>query len=468
MRYSSFVIRLWQREGDERRLRMTTKQKLSLALVLLISGLLVVGLIGSLVNISEWQAPVAALTTSHNGNPGAEIAIAQQVSPNPMQSGSSATYTLHVTNSSTLALPAIVTDVLPSQLTPAGVTTWTPVISAGATWTQQLPVTVAADSHGLAVNEVQVLVPTSRAENLSYCTTCAEEDNINIPLRGDDVSHFQVIATHPTYGYTTDNCEADFSGCNLDVSSAPDDVTCTQLPDDGINVITVCSDSNWWLPHTMIVTVDSVSLAGHWLVWNKKIADEASWPEVLVFYQDGNMRIKPHPPLGRADVCYGSSVIVGPAPLDPVRPFVEVQTIVVDPVAMSMDVTYRNGGGAFLEVAVDRDRAEVDVMADYDTSESFATFRSMYVSDDNADAARVETAVGDFAMLDLSSPEWTIPWSALSGPRWFFYRQMASAHNTSAPDILIETIDGSVTHVARLAACVDHCSIYLPAVLGKD
>jgi hypothetical protein len=373
-----------------------------------------------------------------------------------------------VANTNPIAVPAVISDMLPAQVSPAGIVTWTAVISAGATWIEQLIVTPTVGYQGSIVNKVNVSIPTSRAENLSYCTTCAEEDNINIPLHGDGVSHFRVTATHPAYEFTTDNCAADFSGCNLAAPFTFNDVTCESLSDDGTNVITVCTDSDWWLPKAMTVTVGSKSLAGHRLVWNKKIADEASWPEVLVLYQDGNMRLKPHPPSGLADVCYGSSVIIGPAPADPIRPYVEIETIVVNPATMTLDVTYRNGGSAHLELAVDRDQAQVDVGADYDTSVSFATFRSMYVAEDNADAARVETAVGDYALLDISSPEWTIAWPALAGPRWFFYRQAVSNHNTSAPDILVEALDGYSTHTSRFAACVNQCLIHLPVVLRTE
>ncbi|MCP5098976.1 MAG: hypothetical protein GY943_25775, partial [Chloroflexi bacterium] len=294
-----------------------------------------------------------------------------------------------------------------------------------------------------------------------------EEDNINIPLYGDSVSRFRVTASHPTYSYTTDDCTPDFSGCDWVTSSAPNEVTCNKIWDDGDNVIKVCNDPNWWRPHVMTVMVGAGGSTGHWLVWHKKVAGANSWPEVLVFYQDSNMRLIPHPQFGQGDVCYGSSVIIGPAPSDPIRPFVEVQTIVVNPTTMSMDVTYRNGGNAHLQLAVDRNQAQVDVAVGYDTSDSFATFRSMYVAEDNADAARVETAVGDYALLDVSLPEWSTAWSALSGPRWFFYRQTVSNHNTSAPDILIEALDGNVTHVSQLTTCVDHC-LYLPIVLRME
>lgn len=440
---------------------MSGKSQHRLVLLFLSVTLLIVVLMSWLITISNQQTFAAALTPFRSD---ASVTIEQQVSPNPVLNGKTAVYTLQVTNTSTLTLPLLITDTLPSHVAPTGILTWTPTIQAGAVWTERLTVTVAANPQDELVNQVQVKMPTSRADNRSYCTTCAEEDNINIPLYGPDISQFRIVATHPIYPFTTDNCAADFSGCGL-TTFAPQAVTCQPLWDDGLNVITVCNDSDWWRPQTMTVMVGSDSLTGHRLVWNRKIADEASWPEVLVWYQDGNLRLKPHPQPGRADVCFGSSVIVGPAVPDDLRPFVELESIVVDPEAMSLDATYLDGGTAHLELAVDRTQAQVEVMAAYETAVSLATFRSMYVADDNADVARVETAVGDYALLDLSASDWSVAWSALSGPRWFFYREAASNHNTSAPDILIEALDGTMTHTSKLTAYVEQYYSYLPVVV---
>jgi hypothetical protein len=52
----------------------------------------------------------------------------------------------------------------------------------------------------------------------------------------------------------------------------------------------------------------------------------------------------------------------------------------------------------------------------------------MWVEDGNADVDRVETSVGDSAMLG---------WNELAGPSWFFHRKVRSKHNTSSPDIKI-------------------------------
>jgi hypothetical protein len=446
---------------------MTKRQKMPLVLLSLSLALMTFTSLFAL--LTQAGTSLAATTQAKKRSASVALSMAQQVTPNPLRDGKTAVYTIHITNTGRFAMPATITNSLPSQVTPTGILTWTAVISPATVWTQQVVVTPTIGYQGPITNEVSVSAPTSWAENLSYCTTCAEEDNINIPLYGDDISHFRVTATHPQYDFEVDNCDADFSGCAL-TTSVPNEVTCTPLWDDGVDVISVCHDPYWWLPHTLTVTVGSESGIGHRLVWNRKIADEASWPEVLVLYQDGNLRLKPHPPYGRADVCFGSSVIIGPAPADPIRPYVEIESIVVDPAAMTLAVTYRNGESANLTLAVDREQAQVDVQANYDTSPSFATFRSMYVAEDNADVARVKTAVDDYALLDSSTPEWTTAWEALSGPRWFFYRQTVSIHNTSAPDILIEAPDGYATYTNSLTVPVvsNQFIIRLPVIRRSE
>jgi len=140
---------------------------------------------------------------------------------------------------------------------------------------------------------------------------------------------------------------------------------------------------------------------------------------------------------------------------------VEIRELTVDPGAASLDITYRNDESARLELSVNRDQAVVAVSVNYDTGKPFATFRSMYVSDENADADRVRTIDGDSPFLSGSA----IGWSVLRGPWWFFYRAVWSRHNSSAPDILIEAEDVPIG-TASATVCVNHCwSVYLPIVI---
>lgn len=403
---------------------------------------------------------------SNGGAPSLEIQ--QNISSAPLLWGETTVFSLTVTNTTLHDLPAIITSSLSGPITTSNSSIWTPAISSGDIWHTEWQGYPMTGVTGLIHSQVQVTVPASWAENLCYPTTCAEEDNVNIPLIGDNVHQFRITATHPLYNIEADNCAANFSGCSQRAPLAPTTVSCDTLYDDGTNVFSVCSDTEWWLPNQMTVTIGGDSATGHRLVWNSKIAGENSWPEVLVLYQDGNMRLKPQPPIGVNDVCFGSSVIVGPATPDSLRPFVEIEQITINPSKLSLAVLYKDGTTSQLDLTVNREKAEVTVLANYDTSESFATFRSMYVTEENADVARVTTAVGDYALLDILPTAWSPAWSSLAGPYWFFYRQQSSSHNTSAPDIRIEALDGFTTFVSTLTACVEQCTTYLPISMNGN
>lgn len=265
--------------------------------------------------------------------------------------------------------------------------------------------------------------------NKSYITTCDEEDNVNVPIFGR-VSRFRVVALHPTYEVGEDNCEPDFSGCRsaADVAMVQVADICERPFDDGISVVEVCTAPDWWRPYSMSVVIGSITATGHYLRLYRKIEGEDSWDQFLVLYEDGNTRLIPHPPKGRPKVCFGSSVIIGPAALAK-RPYVDIQEVRVTPTPLSLDITYREGGAAHLDLSVNRSRAVAEVQVSYSTDNPFATFRSMWVSDGNADVDHIQNQEDDFPILG--------DWISLNGPWWFFHRKVRSRHNTSAPDIQI-------------------------------
>lgn len=287
----------------------------------------------------------------------------------------------------------------------------------------------------LDYESIQVAYPCY-AQNNSYPTTCAEEDNVKVPLFGNRALQFRVTATHPKYDIGDDNCAADFSGCSLaaiKTSLASD--ACDTLSDDGTTVVQGCNQPSWWRPYKMEIIVGVISGDYDYLVISKKIQDEPSWPQFLVLYEDGNMRLKPHAQVGGTDPCFGSSVIIGPAvDVDTIRPYVDIKTVEVDVAPLTLNITYLNGGTAHVKLAVDRLRATALVNVKYKTNINvpFAVFRSMYVEDRNADVDHIRTPHGDFPIRG--------DWTYLEGPWWFFYRKVRSTHNTSAPDIRITVI----------------------------
>ncbi|MBC6935614.1 MAG: hypothetical protein DWB42_07205 [Chloroflexi bacterium] len=301
-----------------------------------------------------------------------------------------------------------------------------------------------------------------QAWSSSETTACAEDDNVNIPLKGD-ISTFasphpggfdyQIVATHPTYSYSEDTGIPDFRNCTPgDPGDTPPPGVCAnsspafpngKIWDDGVNVVEICQEDNWWRTgQSMTVQVNGNQASGQRLVLYRKIAGADSWPQYAVLYQDGNLRLKPHPPQGRNDTLFGSSVIVGPAPEND-RPYVDITGVTFDPAAQCLDLTYAGGETAHICLIVNRSHAAALVDADYNSFDSparaafvpFATFRSMWVSDANADASRLQAPQGDYSIY---SPK---KWEVLYGPWWKFYRKTRSVHNTSAPDILVEVFE---------------------------
>ncbi len=127
---------------------------------------------GELSNVVEWSkvhtlvladyrpAGSAAYdmlqATSADGQPG--LIVTKSASVDVVQPGAPLTYTLHVTNTGTIALHAIVTDTLPAHVTPTGRLTWTPTITTpGDSWVQTVVVTVEAGYTGVLLNRLEVI-----------------------------------------------------------------------------------------------------------------------------------------------------------------------------------------------------------------------------------------------------------------------------------------------------------------------
>jgi hypothetical protein len=279
-----------------------------------------------------------------------------------------------------------------------------------------------------------------KSQNLSYPTSCAEEDNINFPIYASGVSDIVVKATHPKYLTLAVRayCHEDFSGCpnTLATKQSSSTVPSSQkIFDNGDNVFWVYTEANWWRPYQMSITINGNTYQSHRLELNKKIIDANSWPVVMVIYEDGSMRIKPQAPIGVLndngvnDTCFGSSIIIGPAvesTAKPPRPFVDIAGInIVDSTTPCLDIAYLNGGSEHLCVSVNRSEAVVKISPKYSSAAPFVTFRSMRVADGNSDVDHVN-------QIPIA-----VPSTPVYGPTWVFSSQIKSKHNTSSPDISI-------------------------------
>lgn len=313
----------------------------------------------------------------------------------------------------------IVAYLVPSNYVP-------PSMAGGAMLPEDL------DAHAVAKAEVP-RVPT--ATNLSSPTLCAEQDNVEIPLMGK-LRAFAIEATHPAYPVGTNSCAADFTNCSSPSGPMyPFSPAVVKLFDDGQSVVEAITEASWWRPQGMTVSIQRGGRAKnvHYLRISRKVADEFSWPQFLVLYADGNVRLIPHPPVGLNSVCFGSSVIVGPTTEADNRPLAEIRSVKYDPKAQTLKVRYVSGGSATLSIEeVSRTQSRVGVSINYPTSTlPFATFRSMFVGDGNADVDQVEWS--DASGSSHDDP--VLSFAGGSSARWIFHRNFLSQHNQSAPDL---------------------------------
>jgi hypothetical protein len=283
-----------------------------------------------------------------------------------------------------------------------------------------------------------------RVDNQTVVTLCAEEDNVNVPLfaPSDDqvIRSYFIEAEHPQYPFTEDHSSADFTDCHFGASvdhSFANPATET-IYDDGRTAIVAIRQEKWWQPRGMtVVRAGSQSGAeefqdAHMLTIYRQ-SPAGDYPQILVLYSDGNLRLKPFAPPGRSDSVFGSSVVIGPAPVSE-RPVANIERVEWYPEHDRLEVRFAGGDVARLtlaEVTEKTTRLRVDARFDASGHLPFATFRSMFVGQGNADVdhARVTDVLGDsntIPILELPSTEAT---------EIEFHRLVVSRHNTSAPDL---------------------------------
>jgi hypothetical protein len=282
-----------------------------------------------------------------------------------------------------------------------------------------------------------IAAPASvRIANESVPTLCAEEDNVDLRLHSAAVRRFRLEAVHPAVIGTIvqDITAPDFTDCTItdkaDFRFTPRTVVMHE--DARLKVVGITFDK-FWRPEQVPVTVGSRTESGFHL-FQLFVKDGTAKPyEFLVMYPvDGYWRLKPRPPAHLSDIVYGTSALIGPIEVMQ-RPVVNLSAIRFDPATMTFDLTFRAGGTATVKVAeIDRNRVALDVvLAQAVTGGPFAGLRSMYVTETNADGARVEwRAAGanrwqEAPVMDFRGGE---------GIEMKLTRAAPSRHNTSAPD----------------------------------
>jgi hypothetical protein len=270
--------------------------------------------------------------------------------------------------------------------------------------------------------------------NASEPTLCAEHDNVTLHLRSADMRRFRIEAVHPAYigAVIADRAPPDASHCGF--AENPSAATLSQR-------ITIYETEEWqlighrienfWRPGKVPVRVgDKVAENIHLLQLWHRFEERAE--EILVLYPpDGYWRARPLPPAHMAWSAYGSSFLVGPVETEK-RPLVDLAAIAFDPQNLRFELSSARGGtaGVRLEKLV-RERIALEVSLDPIAAKPFAALRSMFVTETNADVARIawrERGASSFHEAPI------LQFERASAVELWAGRAVPSRHNLSAPD----------------------------------
>ena len=202
--------------------------------------------------------------------------------------------------------------------------------------------------------------------------------------------------------------------------------------DIGDTLIEAITIDFWWL-YPKGMTILNLQTGQEWYNVSyirvyKKVPGTVSYSQLLVLYQDGNVRLLTFPPTEYDWIPFGSSVIIGPATSLSARPYASIFRVNIQPVTSSLEVHYDSGGMALLSLMYSQDITTLLVSGiTYTTNSSvpFAVFRSMWVSEGNSDVDHIES----WSILD--------GWTEITDTDFLFHRSCVSTHNTLSPDLRI-------------------------------
>jgi hypothetical protein len=295
-------------------------------------------------------------------------------------------------------------------------------------------------AHGAAAAPLAVEI-----ENASTPTLCAESDNVYVKLISAKVQRFTIEATHPAYSGTivADNSAADFRHCDIASDPVhPVEARRVTLYETTELQLVGRTYPSFWRPADVPVRVGARSERGlHLLQLFVRFGERSE--EVLVLYPaDGYWRARPLPPQHLQGSAYGSSFMIGPIESGD-RPYVDISAVTFDPATQSFTLAFTRGGSATLRlVVVDRDHItlEAKLAPAVAAPRPFAALRSMFVSETNADVARVAwiapgaKGFANAAIMDLQKQTALELWAG---------RRLPSRHNTSAPDLTFGDFQGA-------------------------
>lgn len=276
-----------------------------------------------------------------------------------------------------------------------------------------------------------------RVDNRSHPTLCAEDDNVQLDVRGA-ATKFTLEAKPPAAIGTIviDSTAPDFTDCVT--KDAPPEPGSERLRvilhEDESSILVGYRVTGFWRRAEVPLRVkDNVT---HQLQLVQLFVKTPKGPyEYLVLYPlDGYWRARPLPPARLEQVAYGTSFLVGPVEQKE-RPFVPLKSIAYDPAKRSFALDFEKGGTATLTVAQPTEQsAKIGVTLSAPVKgKPFLTFRSMYVTESNADSARVEwKAPGAKGWKEAP----VMQFKGAEATALRLGRVVPSRHNTSAPDML--------------------------------
>src|SRR5215467_5536369 len=297
---------------------------------------------------------------------------------------------------------------------------------------------LAAPACSFAADPIAVAV-----ENASTPTLCAETDNVYLKLTSAAVRRFTIEAAHPAYAGTivADRTAPDFRNCDMSGDpvhrAEPRRVTIYETGDLQLVGHTFTS---FWRPNTVPLRVGGrVENGLHLLQLFTKFKERTE--EVLVLYPaDGYWRARPLPPEHLSYSAYGSSFLIGPVETAG-RPFVDIRDITFDPATLSFRLVFARGGEATLRFdAVDREHIALEVKFDLAVeARPFAALRSMFVTETNADAARIAWRTAGGKAYEVAP---IMSFGRADALELWAGRRLPSRHNTSAPDMIFRSFLG--------------------------
>ena len=273
--------------------------------------------------------------------------------------------------------------------------------------------------------------------NTSEPVLCAEKDNVTLNLANPAVRSFRIEAAHPAYigGLSVDRFAPDWTACPMKEAAlaAPMPERFTLFETIEWQLVAL-REKNFWRPSDTTIRIgDRTWTNVHLLQLWYRFQDRAE--EVLVVYPtDGYWRIRPLPPTNLRWTAYGSSFLIGPVVVEE-RPIVKIREIAFDPARRLFTLTYPDGNTAQVHLqSLNQELIGLDVsFARPVTTTPFAALRSMYITEFNADVARI-------AVRETNARGWS------EAPVMTFQRARAtdlwagrvvhSRHNTSAPDMV--------------------------------